>query len=314
MEEVEEPMEIGGAREPGVHDGPRHARVIAIANQKGGVGKTTTAVNLAASLAASERRTLLLDMDPQGNACSGLGLFDRATIRGMYDVLLEDAALRDVIRPTQVPYLDLAPANQELTGAEVELVAAIARETRLARALVAVRGEYDYVFIDCPPSLGLLTLNALTAADAVLIPIQCEYYALEGLSQLLNTIRLVQRNLNAHLEIEGVLLTMYDRRLNLSQQVAKEARSYFGSKVFESVVPRNVRLGEAPSHGKPIILYDILSPGAVGYLNLAGEMLAREDESRRSPDRRPASPGTTDRRPGPAPASHVTTAHRPDEG
>jgi chromosome partitioning protein len=218
-------------------------------------------------------------MDPQGNACSGLGLFERAEIRGIYEVLLQDATLREVIRPTGVPFLDLAPANQELTGAEVELVGAIARETRLSRAIDDVRGDYDYVFIDCPPSLGLLTLNALTAADSILIPIQCEYYALEGLSQLLNTIRLVQRNLNASLEIEGVLLTMYDRRLNLSQQVAQEARSYFGSKVFESVVPRNVRLGEAPSHGKPIILYDILSPGAVSYLNLAGELLAREGES-----------------------------------
>jgi chromosome partitioning protein len=275
---------------PGVGREQR-ARVIAITNQKGGVGKTTTAVNLAASLAASERRTLLIDIDPQGNACSGLGLFDRADIRGIYDVLLENATLRDVIRDTAIPYLRLAPSNQSLTGAEVELVGAIARETRLRRALDEVRGDYDYIFIDCPPSLGLLTLNSLTAADSVLIPIQCEYYALEGLSQLLNTVRLVQRNLNAGLEIEGVLLTMYDRRLNLSQQVAQEARSYFGSKVFESVVPRNVRLGEAPSHGKPIILYDILSPGAVSYLNLASEILAREGESPRAPSTAAASAG-----------------------
>jgi chromosome partitioning protein len=262
----------------------RAGRVIAIANQKGGVGKTTTAVNLAASLAASERRTLLIDLDPQGNACSGLGLFERAKIPGVYEILLESAPLREVIRATDIAFLDLAPSNQELTGAEVELVSALARETRLRRALEDTRADYDYVFIDCPPSLGLLTLNGLTAADSVLIPIQCEYYALEGLSQLLNTIRLVQRNLNDGLEIEGVLLTMYDRRLNLSQQVAQEARRYFGSKVFETVVPRNVRLGEAPSHGKPIILYDILSPGAVSYLNLAGEILGREGEPGRGVD------------------------------
>jgi chromosome partitioning protein len=254
------------------------ARVIAIANQKGGVGKTTTAVNLAASLAASERRVLLLDLDPQGNASSGLGVFDRDGLQGTYEVLLADEDVASAVCPTCVPFLDLVPSTPRLAGAEIELVTAMAREGKLRKAIQEVRERYHYLFLDCPPSLGLLTVNALCAADSVLIPIQCEYYALEGLSQLLNTIRLVQRNLNSNLEIEGILLTMYDRRLNLSQQVAGEAKSYFGSKVFETVVPRNVRLGEAPSHGRPAILYDILSPGAVSYLNLAAEILGEKGE------------------------------------
>jgi len=269
----------------------RFSRVIAIANQKGGVGKTTTAVNLAACLAASERKTLLIDLDPQANACSGLGIFERERIEGIYEVLVDERDIRQTVRPTEIPYLDLIASNQKLSGAEIELVGLMARENRLRSALASVRDEYDYIFLDCPPSLGLLTLNALTAADSILIPIQCEYYALEGLGQLLNTVRLVQRNLNSKLEIEGVLLTMFDRRLNLSVQVAEEARTYFGSKVFEAVVPRNVRLGEAPSHGKPVLLYDILSPGAVSYLKVAGEMIARESETRSVP-REPLSAAT----------------------
>jgi chromosome partitioning protein len=269
-------MEIGSMAASRDERREQAPRVIAITNQKGGVGKTTTAVNLAASLAAAERRVLLIDLDPQANACSGLGLFDRSEVVGIYDVLIGKMTLPDVIRPTEIPYLDLVASNQGLTGAEVELVGMMAREGKLRGALRDVPHDYDYVLLDCPPSLGLLTVNALTAADSVLIPIQCEYYALEGLSQLLNTVRLIQKNLNPELEIEGVLLTMYDRRLNLCQQVVDEARSYFGSKVFETIVPRNVRLGEAPSHGKPVILYDILSPGAVSYMKLAGEMLDRE--------------------------------------
>ena len=276
-------MEIGTAARARSGKPEHSPRVIAITNQKGGVGKTTTAVNLAASLAAAEKRVLLVDLDPQANACSGLGLFDRSGVHGIYEVLLGRMALADVIRPTDVPYLDLVASNQGLTGAEVELVGMMAREGKLRTALRDVPSDYDYVFLDCPPSLGLLTVNALTAADSVLIPIQCEYYALEGLSQLLNTVRLIQKNLNPDLEIEGVLLTMYDRRLNLCQQVVDEARSYFGSKVFETIVPRNVRLGEAPSHGKPVILYDILSPGAVSYMKLAGEMLDRQPHSELSP-------------------------------
>jgi len=259
------------------------SRVVAIANQKGGVGKTTTAVNLAASLAAAEWPTLLIDADPQGNATSGVGLDKAKVERSLYDALLNDEPLSEVIQAAvNLPMLDVVPATQDLVGAELELVNRGDRESVMNRALKSVREQYKYVLIDCPPSLGLLTLNMLTAADSVLIPIQCEYYALEGLSQLLNAVRLVQQNFNPELAIEGVLLTMYDARLNLSKQVDIEAREYFGNKVYRIAIPRNVRLAEAPSFGKPIILYDVRSVGAKSYLALAQEMNKRSDELQRS--------------------------------
>jgi chromosome partitioning protein len=250
------------------------SRVIAIANQKGGVGKTTTAINLGASLAVAECRTLVIDMDPQGNATSGLGISPDPEMLTVYDVLIgRREAQEAVIKAVPFPFLDLMPSTRDLVGAEIELVGALSRETVFRRALESIREEYDYILVDCPPSLGLLTLNTLTAADSVLIPIQCEFYALEGLSQLLNTVRLVQRALNPGLEIEGVLLTMFDRRLNLSRQVAAEAREYFRDRVYRTAIPRNVRLAEAPSFGQPIVQYDVLSQGAQSYLALAKELL-----------------------------------------
>ena len=253
------------------------AKVIAVANQKGGVGKTTTAVNLAAFLGVSEKRTLLIDTDPQANAGSGLGVsVSEGGGYSIYEALIDDVPVQQCIVKTQVPGLDLLPSHQRLVGAEVELVSMMARELRLRRALEPIQTEYDYIIIDCPPSLGLLTVNSLAAADSVLIPVQCEYYALEGLSQLLNAIELVQKNLNPKLAIEGVLLTMYDSRLNLSQQVAEETRRFFSDRVYSTVVPRNVRLSEAPSFGKPILLYDVLCSGAKSYLELAKEVMTSD--------------------------------------
>jgi chromosome partitioning protein len=248
-------------------------RIIAIANQKGGVGKTTTSVNLSACLAYLGKKVLLIDTDPQGNATSGVGINKGDVHQCIYDVLIDDVDVKKVIVETKVENLHMVPATISLAGAEIELVSTISREVRLKRSLQEMKEQYDYIIIDCPPSLGLLTINALTASDAILIPVQCEYYALEGLSQLLSTIRLVQKHLNNQLVIDGVLLTMFDARTNLGIQVIEEVKKYFQDKVYKTIIPRNVRLSEAPSHGEPIIIYDPKSRGAEVYLDLAREVI-----------------------------------------
>jgi len=254
------------------------AKVITIVNQKGGVGKTTTAVNLAAGVAVLEKRTLLIDFDPQGNASSGVGIDKEKTELQVYDALIGKVPIEKTILPTTTENLFCVPGNINLTGAEIELVHEFAREHKLKEALQPILNSFDFILIDCPPSLGLLTVNAMTASTEVLVPIQCEYYALEGVSQLLTTIRLIQKNLNPNLGIIGVLLTMFDKRVNLSMQVAKEVHRYFKEKVFRTIIPRNIKLTEAPSFGKPIFLYDIRSPGAMSYLALANEVISRSKE------------------------------------
>jgi len=259
--------------------GPASAVILAIANQKGGVGKTTTAISVAAALAALERRVLLVDFDPQGNTTGGLGVDKRALAATVYGWLLGSAGFGETVRTTDLAFLSLLPSNRELVGAEVELVSADRREYRLAERLEPLRSGFDYIFVDCPPSLGLLTVNALVAADGVVVPVQCEYLALEGVSELLSTVERVRESLNPRLQIAGILPTMWDERTNLSRQVLEEIRRYFGEKVFRTVVPRNVRLAEAPSFGKPIMLYDVRSKGAEAYLGIARELLERTERA-----------------------------------
>ena len=254
-------------------------KIIAIANQKGGVGKTTTSINLSACVAEKGKKVLLIDIDPQGNATSGLSINNHDE-KSVYDVLVDDIKIEDAIKPTMVKNLHICASNIDLAGAEIELVSLVSRENRLKNAIDRMETNYDYVFIDCPPSLGLITLNAFTAADSVIVPIQCEYYALEGLGQLVNSIKLVKKHLNPDLEIEGVLLTMYDSRTRLSSQVAEEVSKYFGERVFDTVIPRNIRLSEAPSHGLPISMYDPLSKGARTYKKLAKELINKNKEEK----------------------------------
>ncbi len=248
-------------------------KIVSLTNQKGGVGKTTTSVNLAVSFAVSEVKTLLIDLDPQSNATTGLEQITDEPKGTIYDIIIRGSKTKDIITNTKLEFLDMITSTNDLVGAEIELVNLMSREHQLEKALKSIRKKYDYILIDCPPSLGLLTLNALTCSNSVIIPIQCEYYALEGLGQLLNTVRLVQKNLNQKLEIEGVLLTMYDSRLNLSKQVADEVKGFFKDKIFETVIHRNVRLSEAPSFGKPALLYDANSTGAQNYISLVEEIL-----------------------------------------
>lgn len=252
------------------------ARVLAVANQKGGVGKTTTAINLATALAAVGQSVLLVDLDPQGNASTGLGISRTNRARGVYRLIVEEMPAQDALRASFIPGLSLLPAEPDLAGAEIELVALDRREFRLRDGLAPMRSRFDFILIDCPPSLGLLTLNALAAADAVLVPLQCEFFALEGITQLVRTIDLVKRGLNPGLHLQGIVLTMFDRRNNLSELVASDARGFFGDRVYDTVIPRNIRVSEAPSHGKPVLLYDFRSPGAQAYVRLAGEVLRRE--------------------------------------
>ena len=276
MEDNHNEPVAGGETEPESPESNAQNQIIAIANQKGGVGKTTTAVNLATALAAIGRRILLIDLDPQGNASTGLGIPKNQRTLGSYHVLLGDTPVPAATVKTAIPNLSVVPSSMDLTGAELELVDVDQREFRLREALEGSRADYDHILIDCPPSLGLLTLNALVAADSILVPLQCEFYALEGLSHLVKTVERVQKHLNPRLQIQGVVLTMFDKRNNLCGQVAADVRGYFGGKVYQTVIPRNVRVSEAPSHGKPVLLYDMNCPGAQAYIHLASEVVRRE--------------------------------------